>query len=318
MKTIFYVYEWFNKNTNEIFYVGKGSRNRVKSYSHRNKLFLNYIKENICDYRIIKYFDDEEDAFAFEHKRIMELKAINQSQCNLDYGGKGGCNFVWTSEMKDYQSKYNPMKQPEQKERMSKHNPMKNREVASIVGKKHSKAVIINNVEYSSVKQASEIIGVSQQTIINWCRKGVNNHLQPCKYKDKEQVVYKKTRYNIAGCREVEYKNRIYESPIDLARELGLHHSTICKWAKKGFDTIGNICVYTDDKNEHIFKPFIKGESNKKLIKVNGIIYNSKADAEMQLGLSKGYLAPYIAGTRKNKKYICEYVNQQPSTNLNG
>lgn len=36
-------------------------------------------------------------------------------------------------------------------------------------------------------------------------------------------------------------------------------------------------------------------------------------EPQKQLGLSKGYLAPYIAGTRKNKKYICVYDNQQPS-----
>ena len=32
------------------------------------------------------------------------------------------------------------------------------------------------------------------------------------------------------------------------------------------------------------------------------------------LGLKKGYLAPYIAGKRKNMKYVCEYDNQQASS----
>ena len=306
MKTIFYVYEWFNLDTNEIFYVGKGCRDRAKSQRHRNKKFLEYVKNNNCNYRIIKYFDNENEAFDFEHSRIVKLKSMHQAQCNLDYGGNGGCNFAWTNEMREYKSIYNPMKNNKQKERMSKYNPMKNKDIASLVGKKHSKAVVINGIEYSSVKQASIIIGVCQQTIINWCRKGANNNFQPCKYKDKEQVIYCKTRYNIGGCREIKYKNKIYESPIDLAKELGLHHSTVCKWAKNGFDTRGNICVYTDDKSEHTFKPFINGESKKKLIKVNGVVYNSKKEAELKLGLSKGYLAPYIAGTRKNKKYICE------------
>ena len=32
----FYVYEWYNVETNEIFYVGKGCNNRYKNISDRN------------------------------------------------------------------------------------------------------------------------------------------------------------------------------------------------------------------------------------------------------------------------------------------
>ena len=122
----FYVYEWFNKDNGEIFYVGKGCKNRYKQTTRRNKLFNQYYKENNCESRIIKEFGYENLAFEFEHERIMELKAQGQCSCNLDYGGNGGCNFVWTNEMKEYKSIYNPMKNESQKLRMSKFNPMKN------------------------------------------------------------------------------------------------------------------------------------------------------------------------------------------------
>jgi hypothetical protein len=105
------------------------------------------------------------------------------------------------------------------------------------------------------------------------------------------------------------YKGKWYESPIDLAKELGLHHSTVAKWAKNGFDPQGVECRYEDDTAEHIFKPYVKGSPMMKAIIVNGVQYSSKAEAEKQLGLCKGYLAPYLAGTRKNNKYICRYVN---------
>ena len=54
---MFYVYEWYNVDTNEIFYVGKGCGNRYKSISHRNQHFLNYYETHECAVRIIKYFE---------------------------------------------------------------------------------------------------------------------------------------------------------------------------------------------------------------------------------------------------------------------
>ena len=114
------------------------------------------------------------------------------------------------------------------------------------------------------------------------------------------------------------YMGEEYESPIDLSRKLGISNTTVCKWAKRGFDPEGNECRYLDDTKKHTFKKWVNGESIKKPIWVNGIWYPSKSEAEKQLGLSKGYLAPYIAGTRKNKKYICVYDNQQPSQTKSG
>ena len=123
---MFYVYEWYNVNTEEIFYIGKGSGNRYKQVSKRNQLFKTYYENNECAVRIVQHFELEQDAFDYEKQRIEELKKANQCSCNVDEGGKGGVNFVWTSEMRKYKSVYNPMKNEEQKERMRKNNPMFN------------------------------------------------------------------------------------------------------------------------------------------------------------------------------------------------
>lgn len=309
----FYVYEWFNVKTSEIFYVGKGCNKRATSLSHRNKLFKKYISENQCDYRIAKHFENEDDAFNYEHKRIIELKKIGQATCNLDYGGVGGCNFVWTSEMREYKSQYNPMKSLSQRERMKNKNPMKNKEINEKVAQSIRKPVIIGGIEYKSVREAAKTNGVSEGIIITWCKKGVNDKLQPCKYKNKEQVEFIGKRYNKGCCKPLLYKGKYYESPIDVARELNISNSTVCLWAKKGFDANGNPCKYIDDNKEYIFKPFIYGEAFRKPIKVNGIIYPSKREAEKAFGLKKGGLSRYIAGEYKKPKYVCEYVNQQPS-----
>lgn len=82
----FYVYEWFIKDTNEIFYVGKGCNNRVTSMKDRNEYFKNIRKKYDCDYRIIKYFDNENEAYDFELKRGIELKDIGQARACYVFG----------------------------------------------------------------------------------------------------------------------------------------------------------------------------------------------------------------------------------------
>ena len=44
---MFYVYEWYNVNTEEIFYVGKGCGNRYKQVSQRNYKFKEYYETNL-------------------------------------------------------------------------------------------------------------------------------------------------------------------------------------------------------------------------------------------------------------------------------
>ena len=62
---MFYVYEWYNVDTDEVFYVGKGTGNRYKQTSKRNKKFQQYYENHECAVRIVKYFELEEDAFNY-------------------------------------------------------------------------------------------------------------------------------------------------------------------------------------------------------------------------------------------------------------
>ena len=309
---MFYVYEWFIKETNEVFYVGKGCHRRYKVRKH-NYLFNYILKNNDCDSRIVKTFDSEQEAFNYEYEHINELWSIGQCKANIYKGGLGGTVNWWTQEMRDKYSKENVMKSEKQRERMSKYNPMKNKNIILKVKEFTTRKVIINNIKYNSVKEAKDTYNVAFATIKKWCTKGINPYGELCRYEDEEQKIYTYKRYCKGSCKEIIYKDKKYESPLDIAKEFNINKSTVYYWASKGFDNKGNICKYVNDKRELIFKKFINGEQNMKPIKVNGIIYKSKADAEKKLGLCKGYLAPYIAGTRRNKKYICEYVNQQPS-----
>lgn len=85
-RKIYYVYEWYNIDTGEIFYVGKGRghRCRDKAPADRNKPFIKYITDNKnCTYRKIMENLDEDSACKAEEKRIKELKAVGQCSCNI-------------------------------------------------------------------------------------------------------------------------------------------------------------------------------------------------------------------------------------------
>lgn len=77
----YYVYIWFLVDTNEAFYVGKGSGNRVTSMKDRNRHFRNIRRKCKCDYKIIEYFDNEDEAYDFELKLGMEYKSKGQAWC---------------------------------------------------------------------------------------------------------------------------------------------------------------------------------------------------------------------------------------------
>lgn len=300
---MFYVYEWYIKDTNEIFYVGKGCKDRYKSIRKRNKLFLEYINKYNCSVRIIKYFENEEDSFRYEHQKICELKAIGQCKCNLDDGDKGGVNFIWTPEMREYYSKYNIMKSQEQRKRMSKNNPMKNPEIAQKVNSKKRKHPIINKKYCETVEETSKAYNVCIDTIRTWCKQGFNTKNEKCYWScDKPKNV----EYSPYTGKKIIYDNKIFPNIKKVAEHLGCSKSTIREWLKRGFSTDGIICRYLNDKNEYTYSPHKKTSS--KAIIINNIKYESVIEAARQLGIKETTLHYHIHNN--TGRYIYKYDNQ--------
>ena len=311
---MYYVYEWFLLDTDEVIYVGKGTGNRYKVRKH-NKFFNDFLKRFACDSRIVKEFENEADAFNYEYERINELKAKEQCVCNIREGGFGGTTEWWTDDLRERYSEYNVMKSERQRKRMSEQNPMKNHEIAQKTNAQKKRAVIIGNATYPSVKEAHEKIGVATDTIILWCKKGINNQGEQCRYADSEQVVFTDKRYNKGSCKPLTYKGKHYESPLDLAEELKCSASAIYSWLKRGFDTKGEPCRYDCDTRNLEFQNryVVRNKTRAKRIIVNGIKYRSCAEASKELGIPKSTLYSYLQGKKHNDKYICAYDNQQPS-----
>lgn len=300
---MFYVYEWYIVNTNEVFYVGKGCRSRYKSTKSRNKLFLDYIKRYNCEVRIIKYFDNELDALDYEHKKICELKKINQCKCNLDNGGTGGVEFVWTQEMREYYSKFNIMKSKAQRERMSKNNPMKNREIAKRSNAAKRKHPIINGKYYETVEEASTDNNVSVCTIRVWCKQGYNTQNQKCHWSNEPE---KDASYEPYTGRKIIYDGKIYDNIKVLAKAINRGKSTIMVWAKKGYSTDGKVCKYVDDTNEYVYTP--PKHTCEKSIIINGVKYRSVIEAAKNLGLKDTALHYHLH--KNTGRYVYEYDNQ--------
>lgn len=306
---MYYVYEWFIVETGEIIYVGKGSNIRYKVRKH-NRLFNEMIKRFECDSRIVKEFENEKDAFEYEYLYINKLKANGQCVCNINKGGAGGTTEWWTDELRRRYSEKNVMKSESQRKRMSENNPMKNPDIAQKTNSQKKKPVIIGENQYESIKTASEKLNVCKETIVSWCKKGVNSNGEQCRFKDCEQVVFSDKRFNKGTCRSLTYKNKHYESAVDLADEIGMSKYVVYRWLKKGFDYYGNECKYDNDERKNVFVR--KPGSNYPVI-VNGTRYLSINQASKAIGIDGKVLRNILNGKTKSKKYTCEYDNQQPS-----
>lgn len=246
-KNDFYVYEWFNIDTNEVFYVGKGRGKRYKEVKRRNQLFLKYYKEHNVNVRKIKENLSEEEAFSLEKITVDKYKKQNQCQCNLaEEAGTGGCSFIWTDEMKKYWSTYNPMKRKEQRERMSKNNPMKNLNSAKKTGEAHKRAVVINGIKYPGCIDAAKTLNVCSYTISTWCKRGYDTFGNPCHYADelqKEYTVLKKGKAVIIDNKDY------YETVPIAAKALGAKDpSGLYKALKNNKPYKGHICRYVNQQ----------------------------------------------------------------------
>lgn len=84
-KTSFYVYEWYRVSDGHVFYVGKGTGDRVRrtSKSHRNVYFRRYIAKYKCSYRIIKDGLTEHEAYVLEDEQCKKRKANGEAECNI-------------------------------------------------------------------------------------------------------------------------------------------------------------------------------------------------------------------------------------------
>ena len=241
---MFYVYKWYNVETNEIFYIGKGCGGRYMNTTERNKYFKDYYEHNKCASEIIEYFDDEQEALKREHELIIQYKALGQCQCNLDDGGKGGLAFIWTPEMREYFSINNPMKNDEQRKRMSENNPMKNPDVAKKVALSKSKKVFYQGEELY-ISDLVERYQICKQTAWRWASRGYDTKGNPCYYIDEGP----KEKPQNKQYQPVFIDEKLFPTLKAAAAYLGVKDSSpLCRALKEGRPYKGHKCRYANQQ----------------------------------------------------------------------
>ena len=86
---MFYVYEHIRNDTNVIFYVGKGKKERAYRVNNRNKYWKNIVNKTGYTVRFVAKDLDEELAYLCEEERIDQLKRLGIKLTNLTLGGEG-------------------------------------------------------------------------------------------------------------------------------------------------------------------------------------------------------------------------------------
>ena len=241
---MFYVYEWFNIETQEVIYVGKGTGRRYKVRKH-NRMFDDYIKRFPVDSRIVERFATEEEAFKFEYEYIFKLKENGQCVCNINPGGAGGTVSWWDDERRKQYSNYNVMKSKHQRNRMKQSNPMHNPEVAQKTAKSKTRPVIINGKQYGGVKEAAKILGVWDISIYRWVKRGYDTDGNPCHYVGEQQKNFEK---KITCSKAVWVDNYKFPSVKAAADFLGTYSERIIRDIKAKKPCLGHNCRYDNQQ----------------------------------------------------------------------
>jgi len=97
----YYVYRHIRLDINIPFSVGKGKGPRCFRKSGRNKYWNNIVKKYGYRVEILKYFDNEDEAFAFEKLMIKLYKSFGYCKANFTDGGEGVSGLKHSEESKE-------------------------------------------------------------------------------------------------------------------------------------------------------------------------------------------------------------------------
>lgn len=86
---MFYVYEYYKVENDEVFYIGKGTGRRIRELRNRNEYFKAIYNKYECAVRIVKNNLSNEEACKLERQLIAKSWKKGEAYCNLAEGGQG-------------------------------------------------------------------------------------------------------------------------------------------------------------------------------------------------------------------------------------
>lgn len=108
----YYVYVWYTLDTNEIFYVGKGTGNRYKTRKRENSFFMNILNSHECDSKVIIDNLTEQEAYETEIFYIKYYRKYSRILTNVSDGGDAPPKLYgkrpkeWVENMKKAQRRF--------------------------------------------------------------------------------------------------------------------------------------------------------------------------------------------------------------------
>ena len=101
-------------------------------------------------------------------------------------------------------------------------------------------------VSIDEARAAQIDLGVWENTILNWCKRGYDTNYNPCRYKDEEQKAYVVKR---TSSKAVLIDGVYYESLKAAAKALGVKDtSPLCKALKANRPYRGHKCEYANQQ----------------------------------------------------------------------
>jgi len=188
---MFYVYEHIRNDTNAIFYVGKGKKERAYRINNRNEYWKNIVNKTGYTVRFVVKDVDEELAYLAEEERIDQLKRLGIKLANINAGGvgvgSGDKHPMWGKPhpQRGFKRPYGKYKRGADNPRYGKPSPMfgKKNIGASLAHKGRprpeggghpSKGVTAtdkdgNKLTFVSLTEAGKFIKSDRHSIKDWC-----------------------------------------------------------------------------------------------------------------------------------------------------
>ena len=183
----FYTYAHYTADTKELFYIGKGQKNRHKHSCSktRNKWWHSKVKKhNGFVSEILAVWDTEKEAF--EHEKFL-ISIFKKQLVNLTDGGEGCAGLVHSTEARNKRSKSlmgkalteerkTNISKSLQGRKLSTEHAQRSREILSALREKTKVKVKCIETEeiFDSVSEAALQTGVDASSIVKACKQKLN------------------------------------------------------------------------------------------------------------------------------------------------